>query len=69
MLTETGRALFEAVMEESEPHYQRLAAAFGAERLDSLMNLLSELRDTVETLNAEDARDIAEPRRKLAAGR
>jgi len=56
-------------MEESEPHYQRLAAAFGAERLDSLMNLLSELRDTVETLNAEDARDIAEPRRKLAAGR
>ena len=68
-MTDAGRALFENVMEESEPHYQRLAAAFGAERLESLMALLSELRDTVENLNAEDARHAVEPRRKLAASR
>lgn len=68
-LTNAGRALFEEVMEESEPHYQRLAAAFGAERLDSLMNLLSELRDTVEDLNAEDAREITLSTRKMVAAR
>ncbi|NBB98899.1 MAG: homoprotocatechuate degradation operon regulator HpaR [Alphaproteobacteria bacterium] len=65
-LTDTGRALFEEVLEESEPHYQRLAAAFGADRLESLLNLLSELRDTVEDLNAEDAQEDALPRRKAA---
>jgi len=68
-LTEAGRALFVEVLEESEPDYQRLAAAFGAERLESLLNLLSELRDTVEGLNAEDAQDVAEPRSRLAAAR
>jgi homoprotocatechuate degradation regulator HpaR len=69
MLTEAGRALFEEVVEESEPDYQRLAKAFGAERLDSLLNLLSELRDTVEALNAEDAEQTDRPTRRVANGR
>ncbi|SUZ31903.1 Organic hydroperoxide resistance transcriptional regulator [Roseibaca ekhonensis] len=67
-LTDAGRALFEEVLEESEPDYQRLAKAFGAERLESLLNLLSELRDTVEDLNAEDARDSVASRRSAANG-
>lgn len=69
MLTDAGRVLFEEVLEESEPDYQRLASAFGAERLESLLALLSELRDTVEDLNVQDAQEIAPPRHKLAAGR
>ncbi len=51
-LTDAGRRLFEEVVEESEPSYRRLAAAFGAERLDTLLDLLNELRDTVQ--NMED---------------
>ena len=65
MLTETGRALFEAVMEESEPHYQRLAAAFGAERLDSLMNLLSNCATRRNPEREDAAPDIAGTLRKL----
>lgn len=68
-LTDEGRALFEDVVEASEPDYQRLAHAFGAERLDSLLNLLSELRDTVEALNAEDNARSAAPIRKAAGAR
>lgn len=68
-LTATGRALFEDVVEASEPDYQRLAQAFGAERLESLLNLLSELRDTVETLNAEDSVKSAAPARRAAGAR
>ena len=65
MLTDAGRALFESVVRASEPDYERLSAAFGAERLDSLLNLLSELRDTVEDMNARDADPQA---RKAANG-
>lgn len=68
-LTDEGRALFEEVVEESEPDYQRLAKAFGPERLESLLNLLSELRDTVEDLNAEDAAEAPRPARRAASGR
>ncbi|MBR3370018.1 MAG: homoprotocatechuate degradation operon regulator HpaR [Rhodobacteraceae bacterium] len=47
-LTETGRALFEQVLQESEPDYTRLAKAFGPQRLDMLLDLLNELRDTAQ---------------------
>ena len=50
-LTDAGRALFEEVVEESEPSYRRLADAFGAERLDTLLDLLNELRDTVQQMD------------------
>ncbi len=53
-LTDAGRALYEQVVEESEGDYQRLAAAFGAERLDSLLDLLNELRATVEAIDTAD---------------
>ncbi|MGY6703659.1 homoprotocatechuate degradation operon regulator HpaR [Roseinatronobacter sp.] len=49
-VTEEGRALFEQVLEESEPDYMRLAGAFGPERLDLLLDLLNELRDTAQGL-------------------
>ena len=50
-LTDAGRALFEEVVEDSEPSYRHLAAAFGAERLDILLDLLNELRDTVQQMD------------------
>lgn len=67
-LTEQGRSLFEEVVEESEPTYQRLADAFGPARLDTLLNLLNELRDTVQRMDAPEQED-AQPLRKVAAGR
>ncbi|MFN7003233.1 MAG: homoprotocatechuate degradation operon regulator HpaR [Roseinatronobacter sp.] len=69
-LTEAGRALFEEVVEESEPSYRRLAAAFGAERLDTLLDLLNELRDTVQRMDEMPVEDIAPPLKlKRAANR
>lgn len=68
-LTNAGQAMFEHVVEESEPDYQRLAQAFGAERLESLLNLLTELRDTVETLNAQDNAKSAPNARRAAGAR
>jgi homoprotocatechuate degradation regulator HpaR len=47
-LTTQGQALFEEVVQESEPVYRELAAAFGPDRLDMLLDLLNELRDTVQ---------------------
>ncbi len=67
-LTDEGRSLFEEVVEESEPTYQRLADAFGPTRLDTLLNLLNELRDTVQNMDAP-LKDDTEPVRKAAASR
>lgn len=64
-LTDEGRSLFEEVVEESEPTYQRLADAFGPARLDTLLNLLNELRDTVQTMD-NPSQDAEQPMRKVA---
>ncbi len=53
-LTPEGLALFEEVVQESEPTYRQLADAFGAERLDTLLDLLNDLRDTVQRMPDED---------------
>lgn len=53
-LTDEGRAVFEQVVAASEADYIRLANAFGPERLDLLLDLLTELRDTVQDLEAPD---------------
>lgn len=67
-LTDEGRSLFEEVVDESEPTYHRLADAFGPARLDTLLNLLNELRDTVQRMDAPEQEDT-QPLRKVAAGR
>lgn len=67
-LTDAGRALFEEVVEESEPSYRRLADAFGAERLDTLLDLLNELRDTVQQMDNPPMEEAPPPLRR-AAGR
>ncbi len=64
-LTPEGMALFEDVVQESEPSYRQLAAAFGAERLDTLLDLLNELRDTVQTMQ-DPAEEPDVPLRKVA---
>ncbi len=66
-LTDAGRAMFEEVVQESEPSYSELAHAFGAERLDTLLDLLNELRDTVQTML--DAPEAQEPVGKVAGRR
>jgi homoprotocatechuate degradation regulator HpaR len=66
-LTEEGRAMFEEVVEESEPTYLQLAAAFGPERLDTLLDLLNELRDTVQAMGAQSEEEA--PLRKVAGRR
>ncbi len=66
-LTDAGRAMFEEVVQESEPSYSKLAHAFGAERLDTLLDLLNELRDTVQTML--DAPEAQEPVGKVAGRR
>lgn len=53
-LTDDGRAVFEQVVAESEADYIRLANAFGPKRLDLLLDLLTELRDTVQRLDESD---------------
>ncbi|TVP73499.1 MAG: MarR family transcriptional regulator [Rhodobacteraceae bacterium] len=58
-LTSQGRALFQHVVEISEPSYQRLADAFGPDRLDTLLDLLNELRDTVQSMDALE--ELPEP--------
>jgi homoprotocatechuate degradation regulator HpaR len=60
-LTQSGRDLFEEVLAEADPDYVRLAAAFGPERLDLLLELLADLRDTVDHLvdAAEQADQLA----------
>lgn len=63
-LTAKGHAMFEEVVQESEPTYLRLAAAFGPERLDTLLDLLNELRNTVQTMG-EDCEEEA-PLRNVA---
>lgn len=71
-LTDEGRSLFEEVVEESEPSYQRLADAFGPERLDTLLDLLNDLRNTVQKMDTsaqEATQQSAVPLRKVASGR
>jgi homoprotocatechuate degradation regulator HpaR len=60
-LTDLGRELFEEVLAEADPDYVRLAAAFGPERLDLLLELLADLRETVHHLvdEAEEADVLA----------
>lgn len=65
-LTKAGRTLFEDVVEESEPSYRRLADAFGADRLDTLLDLLNELRDTVQQMDTMPP-EVASPPLKRAA--
>jgi homoprotocatechuate degradation regulator HpaR len=72
-LTDTGRALFEDVVQESEPDYLRLAAAFGPDRLDMLLDLLNELRDTVQGMVQDSAlsdelEEEVPPARRVAQG-
>lgn len=66
-LTQSGRDLFEEVLQESEPSYLQLADAFGPDRLDTLLDLLNDLRSTVESMGDTD--DGAPPLRKVAGGR
>jgi homoprotocatechuate degradation regulator HpaR len=66
-LTDEGRALFEDVVQESEPSYVQLADAFGPERLDSLLDLLNELRHTVQTMG--DPEEDTPQLRKVAGAR
>lgn len=66
-LTDTGRALFEEVVEESEPSYRRLADAFGAERLDTLLDLLNDLRDTVQQMDNPPVEDAPVPLKRAAS--
>jgi homoprotocatechuate degradation regulator HpaR len=72
-LTPEGLALFEDVVQQSEPVYRELATAFGPERLDMLLDLLNELRDTAQSMTAGGApliedEETAPPRRRAAAG-
>ena len=67
-LTPAGMEMFEEVVQESEPTYRQLADAFGAERLDTLLELLNDLRDTVEQMQGESQADPV-PLRKIAGMR
>lgn len=51
-LTEAGFSLFEEVVEASEETYAELEAVFGRARMQMLIGLLNDLRDTVEALPA-----------------
>jgi hypothetical protein len=61
-------------VQQSEPVYRELATAFGPERLDMLLDLLNELRDTAQAMTAGSGAPIfedeetASPRRRAAAG-
>ena len=66
-MTPAGRAMFEEVVQDSEPCYASLAAAFGPDRLDTLLDLLNELRDTVKTLS--DTPEDEMPLRRVAGRR
>lgn len=66
-LTDRGRVLFQQVLATSAPSYQRLCDAFGPQRLDALLDLLNELRNTVHALE-EAEMDAAQPRRRSANG-
>lgn len=70
-LTDAGRALFEEVLAEADPDYVRLAAAFGPERLDLLLDLLNDLRETVHQLvdpSVDATPESEEPQRIAANG-
>ena len=67
-LTPAGRVMFKEVVQDSEPCYTTLAAAFGPDRLDTLLDLLNELRDTVKTLG-DTPREEHRSLRKVAGRR
>lgn len=50
-LTPAGRALFNEVLQDSEPDYLQLAENFGPERLDLLLDLLNDLRGTLQGMS------------------
>ncbi len=47
-LTDAGRALYERAAVQSRDVYQRIEAAFGADRMELLLDLLTDLRDSVD---------------------
>ena len=52
-LTGSGRALYAEMAVTSEAIYAEIEAAFGRERMETLLGLLSELRETAERLGEE----------------
>jgi homoprotocatechuate degradation regulator HpaR len=53
-LTESGRKIFDEIAPHSEQSYRELETAFGEERLGSLLNELSELREVAASLKRAD---------------
>lgn len=51
-LTEAGRALYATMAGTSEAIYREIEQAFGAERMETLLELLTELRRVTEALDA-----------------
>ena len=49
-LTDAGRAIHRTVVEASEVTYVQLEGAFGRERMQTLLGLLNELRDTASAM-------------------
>ncbi|WP_118136653.1 homoprotocatechuate degradation operon regulator HpaR [Oceanicella sp. SM1341] len=54
MLTEEGAELFRRMVPESERIYRELESEFGSERLEVLLNMLEELRETATRLKPHD---------------
>ncbi|GKY87199.1 homoprotocatechuate degradation operon regulator, HpaR [Sinisalibacter aestuarii] len=53
-LTAAGREKYAEMAERSAEIYARLEAAFGTDRMEALLDLLTELRETSDRLNADD---------------
>ncbi|MCB1362255.1 MAG: MarR family transcriptional regulator [Rhodobacter sp.] len=53
-LTPAGQALFETLVGQSEISRKEIDAAFGPERMQTLLDMLNELRDLTEALPASD---------------
>lgn len=47
-LTDAGRALYDSAAVQSRAIYQRIETVFGPEKMETLLDLLVELRDVVE---------------------
>ncbi|NYS23369.1 homoprotocatechuate degradation operon regulator HpaR [Rhodobacteraceae bacterium 2376] len=68
-LTEAGRAVFEDVVKTSEATYAELEEAFGRDRMQTLLDLLNDLRDTVQQMPpTADTPTIEPPAPRRAAG-
>lgn len=53
VLTEKGQAMFDEAFAGSLEIYRDLEAAFGGEKMDTLLELLNELRETAEALSLD----------------